>query len=37
MKAAAHPENAQRIEALRSYGILDTPREGGFDEIVTLA
>lgn len=37
MKAAAHPENAQRIEALRSYGILDTPREGDFDEIVALA
>lgn len=37
MKAQAHPENARRIAALRSYAVLDTPREADFDEIVALA
>ena len=37
MRAASHPENDKRIAALRSYGILDTPRESDFDEIVALA
>ena len=32
------PKNqAQRLAALRSYAILDTPREGAFDDIVGLA
>lgn len=36
MRAAAHPDEAKRIAALRSYGILDTPRESSFDEVVEL-
>lgn len=37
MKAATHPLEARRLEALRSYSILDTPREGDYDDIVALA
>lgn len=37
MKANAHPRQAERLAALRSYGVLDTPRESDFDEIVGLA
>lgn len=37
MKAATHPRQAARLGALRAYGILDTPRETDFDEIVALA
>lgn len=37
MKAPHHPENENRIAALRSYDILDTPRESDFDDIVALA
>lgn len=37
MKAARHPRETQRLSALRSYNILDTPRETDFDEIVGLA
>jgi two-component sensor histidine kinase len=37
MKAAPHPDQARRLAALRRYGILDTPREAEFDEIVGLA
>lgn len=35
--AASHPRQAERIAALRSYDILDTPREADFDDIVQLA
>lgn len=31
------PSEAQRLRALHSYGILDTPPEKAFDELVTLA
>lgn len=37
MKADAHPQQDDRLRALRSYGILDTPREEEFDEMVRLA
>jgi two-component sensor histidine kinase len=37
MKAAPHPEQALRLETLRKYEILDTPREADFDAIVELA
>lgn len=37
MKAAPHPQQALRLETLRKYEILDTPRETDFDEIVELA
>lgn len=37
MKAAPHPSQTARLSALRSYDILDTPREADFDEIVALA
>ncbi|WP_376872184.1 histidine kinase dimerization/phosphoacceptor domain -containing protein [Albirhodobacter sp. R86504] len=37
MKAENHPENSRRVEALRSYGILDTDRERDFDDVVALA
>lgn len=36
MRAAAHPRQADRLAQLRQYGILDTPREEEFDEIVQL-
>ncbi|MFD2740278.1 sensor histidine kinase [Sulfitobacter aestuarii] len=37
MIAAPHPKEAERLRTLRSYDILDTPREEDFDEIVALA
>ncbi|MFC7290809.1 histidine kinase dimerization/phosphoacceptor domain -containing protein [Hirschia litorea] len=37
MIADSHPKQAERLAALRSYGILDTPREADFDDIVDLA
>ena len=37
MEAAPHPQQALRLETLRKYEILDTPREADFDEIVELA
>lgn len=37
MKAKIHPRQAERLAALRSYGILDTAREEDFDEVVALA
>lgn len=37
MKAASHPLQQQRMNALRRYDILDTPIEQDFDEIVRLA
>lgn len=36
MRAAKHPRQAERLAALYEYGILDTPRESDFDEIVDL-
>ncbi|MDB6034886.1 MAG: sensor hybrid histidine kinase [Verrucomicrobiales bacterium] len=38
MKTAPFPENeASRLDALRRYGILDTPAEAAFDELTRLA
>lgn len=37
MKAEHHPRQAERLAALRSYDILDTPQESDFDDIVLLA
>ena len=37
MKAELHRAEQYRLGALRSYGILDTPREIDFDEIVKVA
>ncbi len=37
MKPQAHSEQVSRLAALRSYDILDTPREQEFDEVVELA
>ena len=36
MLAEPHPNNAKRLDALRSYRLLDTPRSAEFDEIVEL-
>jgi two-component sensor histidine kinase len=36
MKAELHPSEAARIAALRSYDILDSPREEDFDEVVQV-
>lgn len=36
MQADTHPDNTRRLAALRSYGLLDTPRSAEFDEIVEL-
>lgn len=32
-----HPKEAERLESLRSYGILDTPHESAYDDLVRLA
>lgn len=37
MRATVHPRQEERLAVLRSYGVLDTPRESDFDEIVALA
>ncbi|RYG17867.1 GAF domain-containing protein, partial [bacterium] len=37
MRAERHPKEYERIEALRRYRILDTPREAEFDDLVALA
>lgn len=36
MEASRHSEESRRIAALRSYDILDTPREEDFDEVVRV-
>lgn len=36
MKAELHSAEEYRLDALRSYGILDTPREADFDEVVKV-
>jgi GAF domain-containing protein len=36
VKAALHASEHQRLAALRSYDILDTPREREFDDVVKL-
>ena len=36
-KAPEHPRESERLRALESYGILDTPPEEAFDEITRLA
>ena len=36
MEAALHSAEQQRLSALRSFGILDTPREEEFDDIVRV-
>ncbi len=37
MKPPHHPQEAARIETLHGLGILDTPREKDFDDLVALA
>ncbi|WP_415812028.1 histidine kinase dimerization/phosphoacceptor domain -containing protein [Litorimonas haliclonae] len=37
MEALKHPRQQERLAALHSYDILDTPREVDFDDIVELA
>lgn len=37
MRAARHPDEAARLEALHAYEILDTPHEAEFDDLVALA
>jgi two-component sensor histidine kinase len=37
MKADAHPQQEDRLRALRRYKILDTEREKAFDDLVELA
>tara|TARA_R100001086_G_C11832929_1_gene257071 strand:- start:548 stop:1639 length:1092 start_codon:yes stop_codon:yes gene_type:complete len=37
VKAQHHPQQAERLAILRSFDILDTPRESDFDDIVKLA
>ena len=36
MFASSHPRQGERLEALRRYEILDTPREAEFDDIAAL-
>jgi len=36
MLATPHPRQAERLDALRRYEILDTPREAEFDDIAAL-
>lgn len=37
MRANSHPRQKQRLQVLRSYGVLDTDAEDDFDDIVSLA
>ncbi len=36
MKPGLHSREEERLAALRSYGILDTPREADFDDVVKI-
>ena len=36
MEAGLHPAETERLDALRGYEILDTPRESDFDDIVKV-
>ncbi|MEE4740899.1 hypothetical protein V2K88_04370 [Pseudomonas alliivorans] len=36
-RVADTADSPERLAALRSYGILDTPRESDFDDLVELA
>jgi two-component sensor histidine kinase len=36
VKAELHPSEAARLQALRRYDVLDTPRERDFDEVVEI-
>jgi len=36
-RAPLHPKEADRLESLRSYGLLDTPPETAYDDLVQLA
>jgi hypothetical protein len=36
-KAKLHTADEYRLDSLRRYGILDTPREDDFDEVVKVA
>lgn len=37
MRAERHPDEPERLAALRSYEILDTPAEAAFDDLASLA
>lgn len=37
MRADFHPEEEARLDLLRRYGVLDTPTEKAFDDVVALA
>jgi two-component system cell cycle sensor histidine kinase/response regulator CckA len=37
MPAPVPPDEGARLEALRRYGVLDTPREAEFDDLATVA
>jgi PAS domain S-box-containing protein len=37
MKAPIHPNDVQRLEALRAYAVLDTPAEQPYDDLTLLA
>ena len=37
MKAATHPQEADRLAALKAYDILDTVEEREFDDLVKIA
>lgn len=37
MQAENHPKHSERLETLQKLGILDTPQEADFDDIVKLA
>ncbi|NNC48143.1 MAG: GAF domain-containing protein [Sphingomonas sp.] len=37
MKPCLHPQEEERLKELRRYGVLDTPRETNFDELVEIA
>jgi PAS domain S-box-containing protein len=37
MKTPTHPHDAQRLEALREYAVLDTPAEQSYDDLTLLA